>query len=298
MTDWFCWNWPSVSRRIIQGFNTEALAQRNVAPLRKTMLKPEWSVIHPDGFDAVYWTFDNYPQLTCNGIKITNIESMSPYENEDHKGRFNWPKETQLMRPNIAVLDSGANLPLTIQRYELSNKQLPFIAELSRDVTLSFIAHALVCGPISRVEAHVLGNLSNPYPLIMHEGRGKKGYFDMFALGSHESLLRWCSSSRTIVPADPWLYSLMYTDSCLVFGGLGFKDFSPDTWYDRKDIFALLKPHDHQAILAWNGLDRNIVGGLRKYLVPPEKSVPTMLTDTAAPLSAANKLLSGPHFNE
>ncbi|MCF7967000.1 MAG: hypothetical protein K9L79_15910 [Methylobacter tundripaludum] len=36
----------------------------------------------------------------------------------------------------------------------------------------------------------------------------------------------------------------------------------------------------------------------RPYVVSPEKSPPTMPTDTETPISAGNKLLSGNHFNE
>lgn len=70
-TDWFCWDWPVVRRRVIRPASTATLTQNHVAPLRKTTPPPEWSVIYPPDFDAIYWTFANYPELSCNGLKIS-----------------------------------------------------------------------------------------------------------------------------------------------------------------------------------------------------------------------------------
>ena len=110
----------------------------------------------------MYWTFADYPRLICNRLKIAKPKKRSNYEVGFEEGDFKWPEETQLNCPNIAVLDSNANLSMTTQRYALSDENLPFIYELSRDVTLSFIAHALVCGPTSRTEAHLSGKQSKP----------------------------------------------------------------------------------------------------------------------------------------
>jgi hypothetical protein len=217
---------------------------RPIAPLRKTLLPPEWSIIRPPGFDAVYWTFEDYPHLMCNGLRIS--DSYDDGHNRPDSD-FDWPIETRLNPPNIAVLDGSANLPLTIQRYDLSNKLLSFIAKLSYDVSLSFIAHALVCGPASRTEAHVLGKQSKPHPLVMYEDKG-----DMDKAFCN-SLLPWCSSSRDLVPADPWFYSLLGTDACLVFGGRG-------NW--SEDILTSLKTHEGQAILSWN----KFFGGYKESL--------------------------------
>ena len=67
-----------------------------------------------------------------------------------------------LKRPNIAVVDREENLALTTQRYELSDESLPFMEELERDLTLSFIAHALVRGPKSPAD---IFSLDTAHPL-------------------------------------------------------------------------------------------------------------------------------------
>ncbi len=156
-TDWFCWNWPRVVRRVISEGTTRPLRQTYSCPIRS--LSPSWSVIKPKGFEAVYWTFSDAPVLVCNGLLIADVDL-------DHAD-FVWPPQTQLKQPKIAVMDGEANFPLTIQRYGLSDDELPFTDELTRDVTLSFIAHALVCSPGTRARAC---SLRNRHPLAPLRG--------------------------------------------------------------------------------------------------------------------------------
>ncbi len=241
LTDWFCWDWPVVNRRIIYDGITEVLSQKHVAPLRKSKPSPEWSVIHPKGFDAVFWTFANYPSLMCNGIKITIPEAQRRLYDYRENSSFNWPSETQIAQPNIAVLDSGANLLVTTQRYALSDRYLPFNPELSRDVTLSFIAHALVCGPTSRTEALLPEKRIKPYPLVMYR-HGEEAFFN--------SLLRWCASSQAVIPADPWLYRLLQTDCCFVFGEISFIYRPIGGW---QNFIISNVSCEGQAIMLWNG---------------------------------------------
>jgi len=220
-TDWFCWNWPVVVRRVVRGLNIEILEQKYVMPVRRVELSPEWSEIKPQGFDAVYWTFGISPRLSCNGFNLINPSFYRYYDIA-----YQWPENMQLkVPPSIAVLDSAAKLPLTIQRYQLSQQTVPFIDELCRDVTLSFIAYCLVCAPASYVEA-LSSRLKYPlyqYNLICTYDEydnpiEKPGWL------TSESLLAWCMTSREIVPTDPWLYSLLNVESCVVYGVLSSSD--------------------------------------------------------------------------
>jgi hypothetical protein len=232
--DWYCWDWPKVVKRIVRGAESELLKQKYTASIRKSESLPlEWFVIHPEGFDAVYWTFGQAPTISCNGLRISRSGGYEPSHAD-----FEWPEEKTIHSPRIAVLDSAANLPLTIQRYELSQETVPFIEELTRDVMLSFIAHMLVCGPMSRKEAlsvnyqHPLQwnplsvNYQHPlqwnplYVTLYHDG------FDEPSPFAH-GLLRYCVASTEMVPADPWLYSLLNTKLCIVYGLFGRERFSP-----------------------------------------------------------------------
>jgi hypothetical protein len=118
LTDWFCWEWPIVKRRITRGDEVENLPQTVTEPIKDLELMPEWSVMHPKDFDAVYWTFLAEFPLSCNGIGITGPER------NDYHAEFVWPDYVGLNSPAIAVLDGGGNLPLTIQRDYLADQFL------------------------------------------------------------------------------------------------------------------------------------------------------------------------------
>ncbi|MFZ4525459.1 MAG: ATP-binding protein [Chlorobium sp.] len=208
-SDWFCWDWPKVVRRVVRGNETKLLPQQYVTPIRKSTLPPEWSVIYPQGFDAVYWTFGDAPTLSCNGLRIESSRLSWPFN------VFEWSEEMQLEQPCVSVLDSASNLLLTIQRDKLSKGSVPFINELARDVILSFIAHALVCGPTSCAEA--ISSLKHNHPL-------DKSKFSQYDVGDHhpvfssEHHIKWCITSDEMVPADAWHYSLLKTESCFIYG--------------------------------------------------------------------------------
>jgi hypothetical protein len=245
-TDWFCWDWPTINKRVIRGSEPEILEPEFATPLRKGKPGAEWSCIHPKGFDSIYWTFGKARSLVCNGIVIAE-----PGHSLDGRG-FGWPNDVQLNRPNIAVLDSASNLPLTTQRYRLSQDTLPFITELSRDVTLSFIAHALVCGPEARKDA-LYSNHWHPLSLkqfsIIRERELSDGFVNNFQLS--DGLLRWCTTPTEIVPADPWLYSLLGAGYCFVWGIFdldlehgGYRNFPKvDFSQTKSDNLAMLNWH-------------------------------------------------------
>lgn len=242
--DWYCLDWPIVSKRIIKGDTIELLNQEYTLPWLNRKTSPEWSVIQPSNFDEVCWTFNDYPSLVCNGLRIS--------EPDDENAIFYWPDETQLNKPKIAVLDSQANLPLTLQRFRLSNVILPFLSELSRDVTLSFIAHSLICGPTSPIDAHFSGNKSKLHPLIKHQATGK----DIF----RNSLLRWCTSTSAVIPADCWLFSLLQSESCLIFGEVSFPADKHEGYYPKNaqsELYDCVQKHENRSILAWNGCIKN-----------------------------------------
>ncbi|TNJ40038.1 hypothetical protein FGF66_01720 [Chlorobaculum thiosulfatiphilum] len=217
--DWFCWDWPKVIKRVIRSTASELLNQQYICPVRSSKLPPEWSVIFPKGFDAVLWTFSDQPTLSCNGLMIAQPEEKNLIATNVY-----WPSEIQLKSPNIAVIDKAANMPLTTQRYDLSD-DLPFIDELARDVLLSFIAHALICGAMSQEEAcsnklrHTLQNVStNHYKFNVASlfGIDVNQFFD--------SDLHWCSTSEEMAPADPWLYKTLHSESCFLSGYINGTD--------------------------------------------------------------------------
>lgn len=198
LTDWFCWNWPTVTRQVVIGDIVEVLHQEYQLPIHATELPPEWSIIHPTGFDAVYWTFKGAPSLSCNGLVVANPHFQSP--------GIHWTAERMnLHTPCIAVLDGAANLPLTVQRYELAQYSVPFSEDLMRDVMLSVIAYLLVCGPPAHREAL---SLSRRHPLV---GRWRENPLEW-------PDLRWCVTQTEIFPAEPGLFPLLRKNLCRAYG--------------------------------------------------------------------------------
>jgi len=218
MTDWFCWDQPRVVKRILADGRQTNMAQYYECPVRAATLPPQWSVIKPQGFEAVYWTFEGAPTLSCNGLLLAEPKA-DEYDEGLSEATFDWPEDWHLSPPAVAIVDGAANLPVTVQRYALSQSTLPFVDELARDVAFSFIAHALVCGPISSEEAL---EQRRRHPLSRrHTGPRHAGYY------RDEMELNWCTTSERMVPLDPWLYSLLDVDSYLVQGTIQPQDLLP-----------------------------------------------------------------------
>jgi hypothetical protein len=211
-TDWFCWNWPKVTRRVLCNQNEELIEQRNKACFNnKRPVSPEWFSIYPENFEAVYWTFKEFPEISCNGLRIGTVHGMIVVGGWPWP--VIWPQGAQLKVPNIAIVDNSAALPVNIKRDGLLHWQLSFATELGRDLSLCFIAHALVCGPASRIESLDTDKGIGLHPLV--------GYKEAFQESLNNSLLRWCSTEKAFVPSDSWLYSLLHTDGCALFGAVG-----------------------------------------------------------------------------
>jgi len=240
-----------VIRRVTRSPTPEILEPEYTAALSQGKSGPEWSVIHPKGFDAVYWTFADAPGLVCNGLKIS----------KQHGGatKIGWTKEAQLYAPRLAVFDNSAILPLTTQRYELSQDAVPFIDDLARDVTLSYIAHALICGPASREES--LSSYAT-HPLAPELAPVIKG--------SNESLLkgylRWCVIPSGMVPADPYLYSFLGATSCLVYGAIVLHEWGTTPYTPPLDQASLSTTEKtDRAMLYWH------LSGSKNYYTDAEQ---------------------------
>jgi hypothetical protein len=231
--DWYCWDWPKISKTVKNGNSKILLYQLDHCPIRKCELPPEWALIRPTGFDEVYWTFGGVPALSCNGFNICEPHSLSIHWTSD---KFD---ETKFAHPCIAVKDSIGVLPLTIQRYGLLYEKLLFFDELERDVTMSFIAYTLICGPITQMEG--LSNFDN-FPLIdpiyLYGSKSLNG--DICPLNDG-CPIRWYVTSEGLVPRDAWLYTLLPQQSCLLYGifnPYGLRFTNPHFKFELRLLFA------------------------------------------------------------
>ena len=260
--DWFCWDWPKVIKRVIRGATPHVLGEEYICPIRRSIKPPEYFVIYPYGFDEVIWTFSSLPPLSCNGLRIADSGYSALFDT-----KFDWPIEGHFKCPRIAILDSAANLPLTMRRDKLSQNTLPFIDNLVRDVFFSYIAHALICGPISQKEALLEEKV---YPLKINPVYNYN-LRRVSILLPKNALLRWCATQSGMVPADPWLFMLLNSESFLLCGLIDFNDSTINIV--RTPAIKLLKltsPYN-QAILPLDiyvyssGLDINKIAKKAKH---------------------------------
>ncbi|MDO9105707.1 MAG: ATP-binding protein [Methylovulum sp.] len=212
--DWACWDWPKVVQRILQNSKVITIVPKYTFPLIKNKPNIEWSEIvskDSDLFDKIFWTFGiEHRRLLCNGLVIGGPSDgfYFSWQGED------WKSGLDLSMPTVAVLDSTAALPLTIQRYGLTGEKLPFMETLERDILLSVIAHALICAPNTQFEAL---SLFKQHPLVNYHGYNfsmNKLYEEIFNLKS----LRWMATSEAMVPVGAWFYSLLKVKGYFVYG--------------------------------------------------------------------------------
>jgi molecular chaperone HtpG len=201
--DWFVWDWPDVQIRVSRDAMTHVFPQDVEQPIRRAAGDGRWAAIHPDGFDVVYWSHQTYGSLSCNGLAVHPPGQGGLYD----RSKYRWPEEMPFQAPALAVIDSAANLPLTTQRYGLVDNRLPFETALTRDVWLSFIAHALVDGPTSR--SALLS--SSAHPLT----RGR--WLDLDS-SRRRSFVSWCASDKVFLPVDSWLIDCVEGDTIVVLG--------------------------------------------------------------------------------
>lgn len=239
LVDWAAWQHPKVIQRVhSHNSNPVILSQRINAPIPNIQKakpdnewfkqNPKYSVIYPKGFDAVFWTFGL--GLSCNGISIQPPNGRFPFLNRNFSEQT-WAKYIGLNPPALAVVDSEANLPLTMQRYDLTDDSLPFVEELKHDIGLSIIANFLVCVPETWQALYQSNELQKYHPLVSDYGhknlyQGSNEFIDKyFSFG----LLRWCYSDDVVIPADPWFYSLLNKDKCFIYGCI-----LPSGWMTNK----------------------------------------------------------------
>lgn len=238
--DWFCWDFPKFEQYIVEKSSRELIPRKNEPLSINSKNGPEWSIVQTSEFDLVFWSFEKDSTLSCNGIRISYPDLL----NKQLDKRSNWSLQG-FYKPSIAVLDTKSNLPLTVQRYELSQNILPLFNEVARDVIFSFIAHSLICGPESPREAHFY---CKKHPLIPQNSS-----FNWRTYGISELLNKvdptWCVINNGFLPRDIDLLCSLGIESYLFFGFVG----SPNKFYTRPESPSLTSmPKVKQVIFGWD----------------------------------------------
>lgn len=135
---WYCLEEPS-ARFLIQGRLVE---QTYLLPSADSDLPPEWRRVRHPAFRDIHWTYlGSGPSLTCNGIAVIDLSKEEDEEDDEDFGGEGFT------RPRLSVFDPHGALPLNLQRTGLCVKELPFEAELLKDICYDILAFLLVHTP-------------------------------------------------------------------------------------------------------------------------------------------------------
>lgn len=142
---WYCLEEPSV-HFLIQGRLVE---QTYVLPSAGSDLPSEWRRVQHPAFRDIHWThLGDAPSLTCNGIAVIDLSKEDDEDDaDDEDGSFG---DEGFSRPKLSVFDPHGALPLNLQRTGLSVKELPFEAELLKDICYDILAFLIVNTPGKR----------------------------------------------------------------------------------------------------------------------------------------------------
>jgi hypothetical protein len=108
-------------------------------PAEREELPPHWHRLDAPGFSDVQWTFEDAPELTCNGILVVDRPDKNVYV---PTGIVGLPHAYDTRRPSIAVFDPDGRFPLTLDRTRLAGP-LPFAEQLEAAVAADFLAFAI-----------------------------------------------------------------------------------------------------------------------------------------------------------
>lgn len=158
--DWFCLSKPKVTRELIRKtkdsdeFLREKLPQRIKVPSSNSEIDNKWHRIETLEFEDVLWSHENilskqdiphYKKLdavlVCNGIFINSGSYNSNLE-------FLWNSRRRYLKdyviepnnPTVVIYDNNGEMPLNIQRNQLTNPSPSFIKQISIDVTIDLIS--------------------------------------------------------------------------------------------------------------------------------------------------------------
>jgi len=136
--DWYYLSDPSVRIEI----NGKEIKPKYSLPDSTARPLPlNWRSTSDPDYQSILWSHIEAPALTCNGLRILeNKQKDSVPLLPKH------PTSVSIRIPNIFVSDYDGNLPLNLQRTQLT-QDIPFEKKLFEDVLRDFLSFALVYSP-------------------------------------------------------------------------------------------------------------------------------------------------------
>jgi len=172
---WSVVEWPSI--RII-GPNGQVYTPRHKLAQSCEQLPVDWYRLVDPRFEDIQWTFENVPNLTCNGIEVSaKRNKLLRYAYRQER------REEELRLPRLNVYDVDALLPLNLQRTQLI-EALPFRDSLLHEVAVDIIK---TLNEIS-IKDFSIGSLSSLWRSA-HTDQGPEMSMTSWSTGLHPGLL-------------------------------------------------------------------------------------------------------------
>lgn len=147
--DWYCLERPRLKRVVIAADKESKLLSQEVkVPQCNSKLKNlPWYEISTKRFSSIVWSQKQFhtpndrkvPILICNGIFISDVKDSYFYHYRENDFLcLPWRRDALLIpkTPTIAVFDNNGELPLNIQRTDLTSDELDFLNPLAQDIAL------------------------------------------------------------------------------------------------------------------------------------------------------------------
>lgn len=142
---------PDVCFRVVVGDHVRSWGTIGDAPVPSEPMSRDWRSVASAGFDSVLWRTparggaESGSFLTHNGMLVAAIDGSRV-----RPAGYAWSAPapaTLVQRPPLAVVDRRHLLGITLNRYRLTERSLPFERELLRSIGEDVVAHALAGAP-------------------------------------------------------------------------------------------------------------------------------------------------------
>lgn len=150
--DWYCLKNPRLERVIVAKNEVEkSLSQEVTIPQNPSESNSSnWHKISTASFESIIWSQKIFrtpddaiePILICNGIFISELEDSHYYHyRKNNYLCLPWQRDALLIpkSPTLAVFDNNGELPLNIQRTDLTSGELDFLKPLAQDISLTVV---------------------------------------------------------------------------------------------------------------------------------------------------------------
>jgi molecular chaperone HtpG len=147
--DWYCLKYPVV-KRIHYDIKNRKLVSDNSFQFSADYRDKGWRKLVSLLPYEIYWTLGEAPNLTCNGIFVSDAKKAVriPAEHLSANEELSFSAES-INYPKIAILDPDGKFSLNLMRNSIQDSDYLFGKELVRDLLTELVGWAFLHGPDS-----------------------------------------------------------------------------------------------------------------------------------------------------